>query len=322
MPISPTMAVFPWSLVLLVVAVFHGAAAHPHPPPLPNAVALPGLVFGNGTGDSLASRVIGGTPVGWVASAGMHAKLTINGDTHFLCGGSLITARHVLTAAHCVVSGGAPRAPSSYHVRLGGVDVDHGLVLAVSAIAIHPEYAVGRSSHADVAVLTLDRAVGKAEASIHHLRMVTLNADPSRPAPGSTAVMSGWGHASEGGGPTVDKLLRVRLRVLSHAECLRVHSGGGMSRRAWAAAPPPQPVDEAEELCTGGDGRRSCTGVCPSLASHSLRCFFSVPRPVDQVHAWYGRRHAFVVRLDCCLTRRYRRCSHTLCPFLLFVLGP
>lgn len=268
MPGTPTMRFFPLALVLSLVA--HGSAAHPHPPHL-TTISLLRLVFGNGTGDRPASRVIGGTPVGWAASAGMHAKLTINGDTHFVCGGSLITARHVLTAAHCVAIAGAPRPPSAYHVRLGGMDVDHGLVRAVAAIAIHPEYAVGRSSHADVAVLTLDREVGRSEASTHHLRMVTLNADASRPAPGSTAVLSGWGHASEAGGPTVDKLLRVRLRVLSHAECLRVHSGGGVSRQVTAAALPPQPVDEAEELCTGGDGRRSCTGVRYSSAS-ALDC--------------------------------------------------
>lgn len=264
-----TMALFPFVLVILMVA--HGAAAHPHAP-RPGSVSFPRLGFGNGTGDTLASRVIGGTPVAWKASAGMHAKLTINGDTHFVCGGSLVTFRHVLTAAHCVSSGGVPYPPTSYHVRLGGVDVDHGVVRAVSSIAIHPEYAVGRASHADVAVLTLDREVGRAEVRAHHLRTVKLNPDASKPVPGSTAVMSGWGHASEEGGPIVDKLLRVRLRVLSHAECLRVHGGGGLSRQASAAAPPPQPVDEAEELCTGGDGRRSCTGVC-SLLVPCPACF-------------------------------------------------
>lgn len=271
MPGTAMMAFFPLALVLLMVAA--GAAAHPAPA-LPDAVPAPGLVFGNGTGDSSTFRVIGGTPVGWAAAAGMHAKLTANGDTHFVCGGSLITARHVLTAAHCVAFRGAPRPPTAFHVRLGGMDVDHGLVRAVSAISVHPEYAIGRSSHADVAVLTLDRTVGQAEAADHHLRMVTLNEDASRPAPGSTAVLSGWGHSTEAGGATVDKLLRVRLRVLTHAECLRVHSGGGgVSRRMTAAAPPPQPVDEAEELCTGGNGRRSCQGVCCSFSPHSLLFF-------------------------------------------------
>lgn len=253
------MAVFPLALMLLLAA--HAVAAHPQPT-LPSDIHPAELVPGNGTADSRpALRVIGGSPVEWEAAAGMHAKLTINGDTHFICGGSLIAPRHVLTAAHCVTA-----APSAYHVRLGGMDVNHGLVRAVAAIAIHPEYAVGRPSHADVAVLTLDREVSLREASEHHLRMVTLNSDAARPKPGSTAVMSGWGHSSEAGGATVDQLLRVRLRVLSHAECLRVHTGGRVSRYASASAAPPQPVDEAEELCTGGNGRRSCTGVCSSLA--------------------------------------------------------
>lgn len=268
-----------WLALLLLLAA-RGATALP-PPPLPHSHGAPlfpppsviaARAGGNASTATPAARVIGGDPVGWAAEAGIHAKITINGNSHFICGGSLLTHRHVLTAAHCVAVEGVAPPPSSYHVRLGGADVDHGLVRAVAAIAIHPEYAIGRSSHADVAVLTLDRGVYADEAAAHHLRMVTLNPNPTKPVAGTTAIMTGWGHSTEGGGGTVDKLLRVRLLFLSHAQCLRVHTGGGMSLQATALAPPPEAVDEKEELCTGGLGKRSCTGVSwRSRLCYSLR---------------------------------------------------
>ncbi|KFB43553.1 hypothetical protein ZHAS_00011367 [Anopheles sinensis] len=74
-------------------------------PTFDKPVLLPTTETGCGLSDVEHNRIVGGVPAAlhgwpWMALVGYEDRL---GDVDFLCGGSLITDRHVLSAAHCIL---------------------------------------------------------------------------------------------------------------------------------------------------------------------------------------------------------------------------
>lgn len=101
---------------------------------------------------------------------------------HF-CGGSIIDATTIVTAAHCLQK----TSPSQIQVRLGSTYFNRdGIVKRVRALRIHPGYN-DRTNVNDVAVIKLIDSV--AESS--KIRYISLS--ESTPATGTPAVVTGWG---------------------------------------------------------------------------------------------------------------------------------
>jgi secreted trypsin-like serine protease len=74
----------------------------------------------------------------------------------FYCGGTRIGPRHVLTAAHCMVSSGKTLAAGDIHVYLGHSEFRDGQRIPVSRITVHPGWNP-ETLVDDVAVLELER---------------------------------------------------------------------------------------------------------------------------------------------------------------------
>ncbi|CAB0030783.1 unnamed protein product [Trichogramma brassicae] len=148
-----------------------------------------------GYSDVQHNRVVGGVPseLGawpWLAALGYRDGST--GGANWRCGGSLISARHVLTAAHCVY-----RRNDVFLVRLGehelGRDDDgaNPIDVPVELITPHPDYS--SSSHEnDIAVIRLAYDVPFTDA-IHPICLPLLpeirNKDFVRHYP----FVAGWG---------------------------------------------------------------------------------------------------------------------------------
>lgn len=162
------------------------------------------------------------------------------------CGGSLIDAAHVLTAAHCVATSRGAMAFKG--TKLQSLDVRVGLKKLstsgdrrdVIAVAIHPLYNPVTNRY-DPAVLTLNRP-------ITNLNPIALpGSGDVLPAAGTKLRVAGWGTLRENGASPED-LYRVDVPVTTARACQRAN---GLS-----------PADYAVMFCAGytQGGKDSCQG--------------------------------------------------------------
>ncbi|MEV4421922.1 trypsin-like serine protease [Patulibacter sp. NPDC049589] len=162
----------------------------------------------------VAPRIVGGTQIP-ITRAPYQASIETEGEGEEdtgVCGGTILDATHVLTAAHCTFDAEDPGLavddPDAYAVYAGVTDFNAGLdedydpttdpmqIKAVGGVARHPGY-LGPSSSTDltrliddVAVLTLSEPL---DLSTPNAQAAELPAAGPNPATGSVAFFSGYG---------------------------------------------------------------------------------------------------------------------------------
>jgi trypsin len=182
-------------------------------------------------------KIVGGTVAGATDNPFQVALLTksiANNANAQFCGGTLVKANVIVTAAHCSDFVTA----SQVQVLTGTRNLDGtGTRRNVSKIAIHPSWNPNTSDY-DVAVWTLS-------TSTTGIPFATIaSADPPV---GTNLLVTGWGTLSEGGSSPIS-LRKVTVPLVSTTNCNDLNSYNGQIT--------------ARMICAGFDagGKDSCQG--------------------------------------------------------------
>eukprot|EP00794_Sanderia_malayensis_P016191 gene16191-17818_t len=203
----------------------------------------------------LRGRIVGGKnskPGDWPWMTAIYR------DDNFLCGGALITASHVLTAAHCFHSYfGLVDTPQRYKIWLGRTklnkDEDERKQLAVAEkIFVHNHFSMSTFRN-DIAIIKLQAPVKFTE----YVKPLCLpfDGDVSK-RKSKLAYVAGWGNtrkqSAQGGRRDTSPTKSLKYTMLPIAE----------ERKCRESAPKNDPYDAQTMLCAGyGRGKKdACYG--------------------------------------------------------------
>jgi secreted trypsin-like serine protease len=196
-------------------------------------------------GDAAAPQIVGGepaTPGEFPWQVALLDSAVANNFQAQYCGGALIGARWVVTAAHCVFDRRV-ELPSRVDILVGTTSLGSGGTrVGIDTIVVHPRYNE-RTSENDIALL---RLVEPVDSEV--LPIVTRAQETALTAAGTLATAIGWGDTLVAGDRYPVDLRKVGLPIVTNRVCNGPRSYGGQVK--------------AKMLCAGfaAGGKDSCQG--------------------------------------------------------------
>jgi len=226
------LSLTPWLLPLCFLLILETAFACGSTPPPPTGSCQCGRK------NVQTPKIIGGNPADKNEYPWMVA-LVWRGTNKPWCGGSLITARHVLTAAHCF---DRVNSEEDIEVLVGLHSINHQTDFdrhEVSKIDNHRKWPNGDVDY-DISILTIHPSVRGS-----FLMPVCLPADTNTKYVGQEATVTGWGRVSTNG-PGSPVLKEADVTVISDKDCK------AKLRKKFRV--------DSSHICAMAPGENSCEG--------------------------------------------------------------
>jgi len=199
-----------------------------------------------------------------------------------LCGGSLIHADIVLTAAHCA------QAFASGYVYIGGVQRGSGRErIRIASTVAHPNYKQPRQFDNDIMLLKLER--------VSSATPIQLNYNTALPRDNQPVRVIGYGLLEDDGSSSTT-LQQVDVKIVDHATCqrgFRQQNGPSINNAIQVCA-----ADTGKDSCNGDSGGPlfdATTNTQYGIVSFGIGCALpGLPGVYTRVSAYHGWIQDFV----------------------------
>ena len=163
------------------------------------------------------TRIVGGEKTAIEEHPWQVAIEIKHSDGTYLCGGSIILKKWVLSAAHCF----SPDAqPNEVKVKAGATDyVSEGKWFPVDKVVVHERYNP-QTFENDIALIRIDPGLPKGQ-------IISLVDAASDLTPGQPLQVTGWGTTKEVGGQMPTHLFKATVPYVDNDTCNKPNSYNG-----------------------------------------------------------------------------------------------